>query len=117
MTEYQRIEKCPCMRLDGNRIICEDSLKYNSKTTCQLHIIGYDENGFLTAVCGFDWSIIRMYSDGSFEHMGKIQTSLHDVLEEPDIVLKNTKVMTIKEISKTLGCNVIVREYIGRDKL
>jgi len=117
MTEYELIEKCPCMRLDGNKIICKESLKYDSKTACKLNIIGFDEDGFLTAICGFDWSIIKMHTNSSWEHMGKIQTSLHDVLEEPDIVLKNTKVMTIKEISKTLDCNVIVREYMGRDKL
>lgn len=116
MTEYERIEKCPCMRLDGNRIICNES-KYDKKFACNLHIIGFDENGFLTAVCGYDWSIVRMHSNSSWEHMGKIQTTLHDVLEEPNIILKNTKVMSIKEISKTLGCNVIVREYMGRDKL
>lgn len=58
-----------------------------------------------------------MHSDSSWEHVGTIQTNLCDVLEEPNILLKNSKVMTIKEINKALGCNVIVREYLGRERL
>lgn len=116
MTEYKRIEKCPCMKLDGNKLICGNMERHDRKQGCELHIIGFDEDGFLTAVCGYDWSIVKMYSDGSFEHCGKLQESLATIKDNPDIILKNSQVMTIAEISKALGKNVIVREYIGKEK-
>lgn len=116
MTEYEKIKNCPCMKLDENKIICKESSRYNKSVPCKLHILGFDENGFLTAVCGWDWQIIKMYSDGSFEHCGRIQECLNTIIDNPDIVLKNSVVMSIKEISKALGKNVIVKEYIGREK-
>jgi len=116
MTQYEKIEKCPCMKLEGNKIICSYCEQYNKKEPCNLHIIGFDEDGFLTAVCGWDWQIVKMYSDGSFEHVGRIQECLNIIKDNPDIVLKNSAVMSIREISKALGKNVIVREYIGKEK-
>lgn len=116
MTETERISKCPCMRLENNKIICSHTEQYGKKECCNLHILGFDENGFLMAVCGWDWQIVKMYSDGSFEHVGRIQECLATIKDNPDIVLKNSAVMSIKEISKVLGKNVIVREYIGKEK-
>jgi len=116
MTEYERIKKCPCMKLDENKIICEEARNYGKHMPCELHILGFDEDGFLTAVCGFNWQIVKLYSDGSFEHVGRVQECLATIIDNPDIVLKNSVVMTIDEISKALGKNVIVREYIGREK-
>lgn len=46
MTEYERIENCPCMRLDKNKIICIKAEGYDKKVACHLYIIGFDENGF-----------------------------------------------------------------------
>lgn len=115
MTKYERIKKCPCMKLEGNKILCREMEQYDKKSACTLHILGFDEDGFMTAVCGANWNIVKMYNDGSFEHVGKIQECLATVKDDPDIVLKNSKVMTIAEINKALGCNVIVREYIGKD--
>jgi hypothetical protein len=99
------------MRIKDGAIRCGKSAdNFNKSCECTLHMIGFDKNNDILNVCGYDWDIIKINKDGSFEKAGKSDYMLCSIIDNPKLLLQDAKVMSIEDIEKQLGYKVIIKD-------
>ena len=93
------------VRLDDDKFI-----QWNGKAGFGLELIGVKDNK-LILVGNYNWQVYEI-DYNSIENKGKLLgATLADVKENPEILLEDAKVMTVKEIEQALGHKVIVSKY------
>lgn len=108
-SNYEKVKNC------GKISLFEDNkLKYKNseKVGVGLELIGFDKEGDLLAVSDYDWEVIKITKDLVIEEMGRIDHTLADVKDNPDLLLdENTKLMSLRDIEKALGHKVILANW------
>lgn len=107
---WDKIKDCHKIVLDrekGKKLKHEKSDLFG----LDLVLLGYDEHGDLLGVLCYDWTLIKIKKDLGIEELGRIDRTLHEVRQNPEMVLEGAKVMTLKEIEEILGHKIVLRDF------
>jgi hypothetical protein len=114
MNNYDKIKYFSDAKLvDGYKIKSSHDILDDKKFGVGLTLIGFNSDGEILAVTEWDWKVVKITNNGCIETIGEIDYHLHAIMHNPDILLKDVKVLSMREIEEKLGYKVIVSEHMN----
>jgi hypothetical protein len=104
---YDKVETCDKIEVNENK------LKYvkNNEFGLDVTLVGFDKDGNILAVSHWDWEIIRINKDLSIEELGRVDYTLRDIKDNPELLLDGAKLMSLREVEEKLGHKVIIKKF------